>query len=165
MPMADRSKIAFFFRSRHHWDERPSGRFSGRAIAFWPTSGYPGGLAVADAGVIASALAENGIAYLSVMGGTYESFSCPMWSKKSRRPGYMVALAQAIKKAVKVPVIAAGRISSPAGAEAILRDNKADLIGLARMLWVDPHWPQKARRGDDRKILNCNTKCDACFHG
>jgi 2,4-dienoyl-CoA reductase (NADPH2) len=83
--------------------------------------------------------------------------------KKSRRPGYMVALAQAIKAAVRVPVIAAGRISSPARAEAILQDNKADLIGLARMLWVDPHWPQKARRGDDRKILNCNTKCDACL--
>jgi 2,4-dienoyl-CoA reductase (NADPH2) len=49
-------------------------------------------------------------------------------------------------------------------AEAILRDNKADLIGLARMLWVDPHWPQKARRGDDRKILKCNSKCDACIH-
>jgi 2,4-dienoyl-CoA reductase (NADPH2) len=123
----------------------------------------PGGLTVADAGVLASALAGNGVAYLSVMGGTYESFFLPDVVKKSRRPGYMVALAQAIKAAVKVPVIAAGRISSPARAEAILRDNKADLIGLARMLWVDPHWPQKARRGDDRKILNCNTKCDACL--
>jgi NADPH2 dehydrogenase len=123
----------------------------------------PDGLTVADAGVLAAALAENGVAYLSVMGGTYESFFRPDVVKKSRRPGYMVPLAQAIKKKVKVPVIAAGRISSPARAEAILNDNKADLIGLARMLWVDPQWPQKARRGDDRKILNCNTKCDACF--
>ncbi|MEN8781992.1 MAG: hypothetical protein ABF292_12900 [Desulfobacterales bacterium] len=43
------------------------------------------------------------------------------------------------------------------------RITMADLIGLARMLWVDPHWPQKARRGDDRKILKCNSKCDACI--
>ena len=43
------------------------------------------------------------------------------------------------------------------------RITMADLIGLARMLWVDPHWPQKSRRGDDRKILNCNSKCDACI--
>jgi NADPH2 dehydrogenase len=60
-------------------------------------------------------------------------------------------------------VIAAGRISTPAKAESILKDKKADLIGLARMLWVDPAWPQKAKQGADRSILKCSPKCDACF--
>lgn len=123
----------------------------------------PGGLSLADACVLARALAENGTAYLSVMGGTYESFFLPEVVERSRQPGYMVPLARAVKEAVKVPVIAAGRISSPAMAEAVLQGGQADLIGLARMLWVDPHWPQKARRGDDDKILHCNPKCDACF--
>jgi NADPH2 dehydrogenase len=97
------------------------------------------------------------------MGGTYESFFLPEILKKSRKPGYMVTLASAIKEAVKVPVITAGRISTPALAESILKEKKADLIGLARMLWVDPEWPQKAREGQDRSILKCNPKCGACL--
>jgi len=72
-------------------------------------------------------------------------------------------LAAAIKKGVKVPVTTAGRISTPRRAEAILQDKKADLIGLARMLWVDPDWPKKARAGRDKAILKCSPKCDACF--
>ena len=75
----------------------------------------------------------------------------------------MVSLAEAIKKEVKVPVTTAGRISTPTRAESILQEKKADLIGLARMLWVDPDWPKKARAGRDNTILKCSPKCDACF--
>ena len=75
----------------------------------------------------------------------------------------MVSLAAAIKKKVTVPVIAAGRISTPARAESILTNKKADLIRLARMLWVDPEWPNKAWKADDQSILKCSPKCDACL--
>jgi NADPH2 dehydrogenase len=107
----------------------------------------PDGLHLNESVVLAKALQENGVAYISVMGGTYESFFLPEIVKKSQRPGYMVPLAAAVKKAVRVPVITAGRISTPARAESILKDKKADLIGLARMLWADPYWPKKAREG------------------
>ncbi len=123
----------------------------------------PEGLRVEESSLLAKALEETGVAYLSVMGGTYESFFLPEIIKRSRKPGYMVALASAIKKAVRVPVITAGRISTPALAESILTDKKADLIGLARMLWVDPEWPQKARQGRNRSILKCSPKCNACL--
>jgi NADPH2 dehydrogenase len=123
----------------------------------------PDGLRLKESLVLAEALAQNGVAYISVMGGTYESFFLPEIVKKSQRPGYMVSLAAAVKKAVKVPVITAGRISTPARAESILQDQKADLIGLARMLWADPEWPRKAREGRDKAIVTCSPKCDACF--
>jgi len=123
----------------------------------------PDGLRLKESLVLAQALAENGIAYISVMGGTYESFFLPEVVKKSKRPGYMVSLAKAVKQKVKVPVITAGRISTPAKAEKILQAGQADLIGLARMLWVDPQWPQKARNGLDRSIIKCSPNCDACF--
>ena len=113
--------------------------------------------------MLARELGKNGIAYISTMGGTYESFYLPEVVKKSKKPGYMVSLASAIKKNVRVPVIAAGRISTPTRAESILRTGKANLIGLARVLWVDPQWPQKARKGEDRAILYCSPKCDACM--
>jgi len=123
----------------------------------------PDGLHLDESVVLAKALEQNGVAYISVMGGTYESFFLPEIIKKSQRPGYMVSLAAAVKKSVKVPVITAGRISTPARAESILKENKADLIGLARMLWADPDWPKKARAGKDKAILKCSPKCDACF--
>jgi 2,4-dienoyl-CoA reductase (NADPH2) len=123
----------------------------------------PGGLQIKEAVNLARALAENAVAYISVMGGTYESFYLPEVVKKSKNPGYMVALANAVKKNVNVPVIAAGRISTPARAESVLKANQADLIGLARVLWVDPQWPQKARAGQDRSILKCSPQCDACM--
>ncbi|MBW1779584.1 MAG: NADH:flavin oxidoreductase [Deltaproteobacteria bacterium] len=123
----------------------------------------PDGLHLNESLVLAKALEENGVAYISVMGGTYESFFLPDMVKKARRPGYMVSLAAAVKKNVKIPVITAGRISTPARAESILQKKEADLIGLARMLWVDPDWPKKARQGRDNAILKCSPKCDACF--
>jgi 2,4-dienoyl-CoA reductase (NADPH2) len=113
----------------------------------------PDGLGLEESKVLATTLAENGVAYLSVMGGTYESFYLPEIVKKSRRPGYMVSLAHAVKKELTLPVITAGRISTPARAESILKDKKADLIGLARMLWVDPQWRESRRfvRGGIKK--------------
>ncbi len=123
----------------------------------------PDGLGLKESKVLAKELEKEGVAYLSVMGGTYESFFLPDVIRKSQKPGYMASLAGAIKKQVRVPVIAAGRISTPAKAEALLTDKKADLIGLARMLWVDPQWPQKAKKGSDRSILKCSPACDACF--
>ena len=122
----------------------------------------PDGLHLDESGVLAKALEENGVAYISVMGGTYESFFLPEIVRKSGKPGYMVSLANAVKKEVRVPVIASGRISTPARAETILKEKKADLLGLARMLWVDPEWPVKAKKGQDKSIIKCNPKCDAC---
>jgi NADPH2 dehydrogenase len=97
------------------------------------------------------------------MGGTYESFYLPEVVQRSKKPGYMVSLAHTVKQHVKIPVIAAGRISTPAKAEAVLKAKQADLIGLARMLWVDPQWVIKARAGRDQAILKCSPKCDACM--
>lgn len=123
----------------------------------------PDGLKEDESIVLAKALEQEGTAYLSAMGGTYESFFMPEIVKKAKKVAYMVPLAAALKKSVAIPVIAAGRISTPAKAESILEEKKADLIGLARMLWVDPEWPMKARKGEDQSVIKCSPKCDACF--
>ncbi len=123
----------------------------------------PDGFKLEEAAALAKALEEDGAAYLSVMGGTYESFFLPEVVEMSKKPGYMVPLARRISKAVKIPVITAGRISTPTRAEAILKGKDADLIGLARMLWVDPRWPKLAREGQDSSIRKCSPRCNACM--
>ena len=57
--------------------------------------------------------------------------------------GFMAHLAEGIKKVVKVPVIAVGRITPEVGEE-LLREGKADLIAIGRGLIADPELPNKA---------------------
>jgi NADPH2 dehydrogenase len=121
----------------------------------------PDGLTLSESVPAARLLVPAGLAYLSVMGGTYESFRLPEVVAASERPGYMVGLAAAVKAAVDIPVIAAGKIDSGALADEILAEGEADLIGLARVLWADPEWPEKVRQGREDEIVRCDCD-DAC---
>jgi NADPH2 dehydrogenase len=124
----------------------------------------PDGLQLEESRQFARSLADSGIAYISVMGGTYESFPLPEIVARSRQPGYMLDLAAAIKSQVSVPVIAAGRLATGAVADKALAEGRCDLIGLARVLWADPQWPQKVRTGREAEIVHCNPDCgDACM--
>ena len=120
----------------------------------------PDGLQLNESVRFARSLESEGIAYLSVMGGTYESFFLPNIVSKSKENGYMVDLAAAVKKEVHIPVITAGRIATGSLAESILEENKADLIGLARVLWADPEWPEKTKKGKENDIVHCDPDCD-----
>ncbi len=124
----------------------------------------PDGLSLDESVPFAKALAAAGIAYISVMGGTYESFSLPDIIAKSKQPAYMLDLAAAVKQPVNVPVISAGRFSSGEVAEKALAEGHTDLIGLARVLWADPEWPEKVRTGRESDIVHCDPECPgACM--
>jgi 2,4-dienoyl-CoA reductase-like NADH-dependent reductase (Old Yellow Enzyme family)/thioredoxin reductase len=76
--------------------------------------------------------------------------------------GCNVYLAEAVKKAVSIPVIAVGGISDPAHAETILADGRADIVGMARALIADPEFPNKARNGRRDEIVPC-LRCNNCL--
>lgn len=122
----------------------------------------PDGLQLGEAREIARRLAEAGLVYLSVMGGTYESFFLPERKEQERQQGYMTDLAAAVKSGVDIPVLTAGRIQEPGFAEALLVAGKADLIGLARVLLADPLWPIKAGEGRAAEIVSCEPTCSLC---
>lgn len=124
----------------------------------------PDGLHLDESKQFAAGLAHAGVAYISVMGGTYESFTLPEVVAKSKKPGYMLDLAAAIRSVVDVPIIAAGRLGRVDVAEQALADGQTDLIGLARGLWADPHWPQKVQTGREADIIACDPDCgEACM--
>jgi len=124
----------------------------------------PNGLHPEETIPLAKKLEEMGIAYLSVMAGTYDSFFLPEYLKEERSEGYMAHFAEIIKKSVsKTPVIAAGRIQSPATAEKVIQQGQADLIGLARVLFADPLWPKKARGEVSEPIVPCESTCSLCM--
>lgn len=122
----------------------------------------PDGLKLEETRQFARSLEETGVAYISVMGGTYESFFLPEVVEKSKQDGYMVDLAAAVRKEVKTPVITAGRISTGKLAEEIVAGKQADLVGLARVLWTDPEWVRKVEEGREDEIIHCDG-CDTCM--
>jgi NADPH-dependent 2,4-dienoyl-CoA reductase/sulfur reductase-like enzyme len=77
--------------------------------------------------------------------------------------GPNVWAAEAIRRAVRVPVIASGSITAPAEAEAVLAGGRADFVSLGRALLADPRWAEKARAGRSERIRPCIRCNDGCF--
>ncbi|MBN1615640.1 MAG: NADH:flavin oxidoreductase [Deltaproteobacteria bacterium] len=124
----------------------------------------PEGLHPQETKVLAGELQKRGVAYLSVMAGTYDSFFLPEYLNEDKKEGYMVHFAHEIKEtAARTPVIAAGRIQTPETAGRILEENRADLVGLARVLFADPLWPKKAEGIVREPIVACEPSCSLCM--
>lgn len=75
--------------------------------------------------------------------------------------GFWVPLASMVRKAVNIPVIATAGIDAIM-AEKILKDDKADFIGMTRRLLADPDLPNKALEGRLEDIAPC-TRCLSCI--
>ncbi|GIP22044.1 NADH:flavin oxidoreductase/NADH oxidase [Paenibacillus sp. J22TS3] len=77
--------------------------------------------------------------------------------KPGNYPGYQVPFARKIREALNVPVIAVGMLEDPALAEAVVGNEDADLVAIARGMLRDPYWATHAavakKHGDhDRHI-------------
>ena len=72
----------------------------------------------------------------------------------SDTPGFLVPLAEEVKKLTNVPVIAVGRLDLELG-ERILEEGKADLIAIGRRLLADPDLPNKTAEGKLGEITPC----------
>jgi 2,4-dienoyl-CoA reductase (NADPH2) len=81
------------------------------------------------------------------------------WSH--RGVGAIVPLAQAVKKVVKVPVIAACRFDPVLG-EKLLQNGDLDFVGMTRRLLADPELPNKVAAGRLKDINPC-TGCLYCM--
>ena len=68
--------------------------------------------------------------------------------------GFLVPLAEEVKKLTDVPVIAVGRLDLEVG-ERVLQEGKADLIALGRRLLADPELPNKAAEGRLDEVNSC----------
>jgi hypothetical protein len=84
------------------------------------------------------------------------------WPSYYYEPGQFAYLPAALKAAVSLPVVGSGRIDTPALADRLVGEGKADIIGMARPLIADPHFPNKAKEGrveDIRPCIACTQSC------
>ncbi|GIU93445.1 MAG: NADH oxidase [Acidimicrobiia bacterium] len=126
------------------------------------TEAHEGGFTVEDATSVARWLVEDGVDCISVSAGNWYALHYtipPMFMER----GCLVPYAAAIRAAVSVPVVAAGRLDDPELAESVLRSGQADIIAVGRGLIADPDWPVKVaegRVGDIRPCIACNACVD-----
>ncbi len=131
---------------------------------FMAAEALPGGMTLEDGIAWAKELEKRGVAYLSVMFGTYESFFLPEYAEREKTEAYMASYAGDIKKATpNTPIIAAGRIQTPETAVKIIEEGTADLVGLARVLLADPLWPRKVAGEVSEPINPCRSTCTMCM--
>jgi 2,4-dienoyl-CoA reductase-like NADH-dependent reductase (Old Yellow Enzyme family) len=104
---------------------------------FTGTDWLEGGLTVEDAVIVAKALKQAGLDYIDVSSG---GVSTQGQASVPRTAGYNVPLAERIRRESGMPTRVVGLIVSPAQAEAIVAEGRADMVALARALLDDPHW-------------------------
>lgn len=130
--------------------------------------GIKGGITLEEAKAFAKGLAQRGADAIHVSAGgvvsTTEELKLQAWRNipvLGEPAGKFVYLAEAIKGVVNVPVIAVGKISTPALAEQIIAAGKADLVAVGRGLIADPYWVKKAEEGRPEDIRVC-LACSEC---
>jgi len=112
---------------------------------------------------MAKILEDVGFDALHVDAGCYDSW---YWAHP---PGYqehgcMVDMAEEVKKIVKIPVIAVGRLDVPEFAEQVIGEGKADIIAIGRGLLADPFWVKKIEEGRPEEIRPCLGCHDGCMN-
>ncbi|MCK9284651.1 MAG: NAD(P)/FAD-dependent oxidoreductase [Rhodocyclaceae bacterium] len=121
-----------------------------------------GGRAIQETRAVARQLEEAGIDGIEISLGSYASLAYISGPGGAMPPGYNVDHAAEVKKSVKIPVIAVGRIADPFIAEDILQTGKADFVAIGRAAIADPDFPNKIAEynlGEISPCLGCNQGC------
>ncbi|WP_026485734.1 oxidoreductase [Caldanaerobius polysaccharolyticus] len=120
-----------------------------------------GGRNIDDSRAVARVMEEAGVDAIHVSAGVYASTQYII-APAAMPPGFNVYAAEEIKKAVKIPVIAVGRINDPVLAEDILETGKADMVAMGRESLADPELPNKVAAGAIDEISPCIGCMQAC---
>ncbi|KZM56873.1 NADPH dehydrogenase NamA [Aeribacillus pallidus] len=105
-----------------------------------------GGSTINDYVQIAKWLKEDGVDLIDVSSGGLVPANIDVY------PGYQVPFSEKIRQEASIKTGAVGLITSPLQAEEILKNNRADLIFVARELLRNPYWPYHAANELNAKI-------------
>ena len=116
--------------------------------------GVTGGIDPDEAARITAALARPGLLdYFAYSQGNFTLSLETHAPDMHFRRGHFLDIHKKMRLAsAGVPVMAIGRIATPAEAEAAIADGVGDLVGMTRALIADADWPAKARDGDVEDI-------------
>jgi 2,4-dienoyl-CoA reductase-like NADH-dependent reductase (Old Yellow Enzyme family) len=105
------------------------------------TDWMPAGWDIAETVELARRLKTSGVDLVDCSsGGTSPAARVPVG------PGYQVDFAARVRAEAGIATAAVGLITEPAQAEAIIAEERADLVLLARAFLREPYWPIRAAR-------------------
>ncbi|NLC84655.1 MAG: FAD-dependent oxidoreductase [Ruminococcaceae bacterium] len=121
----------------------------------------PEGLTIIDTADFSKDLVKHGIDAINVSGSTYAAGRTSSGSDDIL--GVYVENAAEVKRSINsaVPVIVANRIKTPAFAESVISEGKADMVATGRALISDADFYAKARDGKAQEIRTC-LSCNHC---
>ena len=114
-----------------------------------------GGFTEEESMATIAALVEAGIDLVEISGGTYEApamsggFHQPQKASTAAREAYFLAFAEKVRAAVDVPLMVTGGFRTAEGMNAALRSGALDIVGLARLMAIDPDAPAALLQGRD----------------
>src|SRR3984885_12232124 len=122
-----------------------------------------GGTTLAEAVEVARmASATGAVDYISTTVGVATDTLYMVVASMRTAPGYAMYVPAAIRAAVDIPVVGAGRITDPQQADQALADGQCDLVAVVRGQIADPDFAARARAGEAAQIrtcLSCNQEC------
>lgn len=108
-------------------------------------------------------LIQDKVDMIHVTAGIYHSHvETKAFSSMFDPHGCNLELAEAIKKAVNVPVVAVGGFNSPDQIEAAIAEGKCDFAAVGRQQFADPDFVKKTMEGREDEIAPC-LRC-SCFN-
>ncbi len=119
--------------------------------------GVEGGTTLEDAVTVAKLAERAGAAAIHV--SAYGPATPTNRTTATFKPAVIADLAASMKHALRVPVIAVGRIT-PEAAEDLIRDGETDLVAMGKALLADPCLPRKLAEGREDEIV----PCIVCMH-
>ncbi len=101
------------------------------------------------------ALASAGIDLIEISGGTYEAPAMtgvkvgktPMKESTRKREAYFLEFAEKARRAVITPLVVTGGFRSADGMAEAIESGAVDMVGIARMLAIEPDVPNKLLAG------------------
>lgn len=98
-----------------------------------------GGSSINDSINAAKIFEQAGVDLLDISGGF-----CGYINPNIKEQGYFSEITEAIKENTSIPIILTGGINNVDIAEKLLKNKKADLIGVGRAILKDSRWAEKA---------------------
>ena len=92
-------------------------------------------------------LANLGLDFVEISGGTYERPAMMGATSKSTNQVFFAEYSKKLKQRIEIPVVVTGGIRSINAMNTLLNDNTTDFIGIARPLTIDPNIPNKIKQG------------------
>lgn len=106
-----------------------------------------GGFTEEESIAVIQVLAEAGIDLIEISGGTYEApamsgaFNKSEKSSTAIREAYFLEFAEKVRSTVDVPLMVTGGFRTAAGMNAALESGALDIVGIARLMAIDPDAP------------------------